>query len=97
MLNLSVILVIIGIFVLSTNAMYGSNPLTPALCDELTAPPKNTEESLTEREKCSVCDMMVINSETWDWSNHYDALCAGIPAHAQSWVSCFQTEFVFCW
>ncbi len=63
-------------------------PLTPELCAELTAPP--TDSTLTERERCSVCDMMVTNAEAWGWQGHYDALCTGMPSHAEPWVCiCF--------
>ena len=43
-------------------------------------------EPLLERESCSVCQLIVDNANTWNWGQHYSALCTGIPAHAREWV-----------
>ena len=58
--------------------------LSPEKCLEIgnTAP----SDIAIEREKCSICKVIVENANKWDWKKHYDALCEGVPPHAMEWV-----------
>eukprot|EP00753_Platysulcus_tardus_P009368 PLAT2011.1.p1 GENE.PLAT2011.1~~PLAT2011.1.p1 ORF type:complete len:176 (+),score=45.18 PLAT2011.1:22-549(+) len=35
----------------------------------------------TELDKCNLCQRIVENGFRWNWREHYDALCAAVPAH----------------
>ena len=68
--------------------------LDSAKCEMINAVPPR--DPLLEREHCAVCDQIVANSRRWNWAQHYESLCEGIPPHALSWVRrrkiCIRTQ-----
>ena len=57
--------------------------LSPEKCATLAnAPPS---EPILEKERCSLCELIVENSRQWNWVGHYSSMCEGVPPHAQEW------------
>merc|ERR1719231_449673 len=75
-------------------AVTAVDPLSPEMCSSLvTAEP---EDPLLEKEHCGICQMIVENSRLWNWGQHYDALCANMPAHAQDWCKHYACKLAEC-
>merc|ERR1719478_744057 len=49
-----------------------------------------------EREHCTVCALIVENSRKWNWGQHYEALCTGIPPHAMAWCMHYACRLSEC-
>ena len=72
-------------FVEVEQSVAGIPMLSPEKCATLAnAPPV---EAILEKERCSVCEIIVENARKWNWVGHYSSLCEGIPPHALEWVS----------
>lgn len=53
-------------------------------CEQLISIPP--PDPLLEKEHCSVCEQIVLNSRMWNWQQNYEALCTNVPPHALTWV-----------
>jgi hypothetical protein len=68
--------------------------LTPEKCATIAnAPPT---EPIIEKERCSICSIIVQNSNQWNWVNHYSSLCEGVPPHAQEWCEYYACKIAQC-
>jgi hypothetical protein len=78
----------------STAAISGIPMLSPEKCATLAnAPPA---EPILEKERCSLCDMIVENARKWNWVGHYSAMCEGVPPHALEWCEYYACKIAEC-
>ena len=84
-----------------------SLPLTQAVCETITAPAAiatsdtlmaKPVDPLSQREHCSVCNIIVQNSRKWTVAGgDLRRMCTGIPPHAQRWCLWYTCQlFLFC-
>ena len=68
--------------------------LSPEKCATLAnAPPY---EPILEKERCSLCELIVENSRQWNWVGHYSSMCEGVPPHAQEWCEYYACKLAEC-
>ena len=68
--------------------------LSPEKCATLAnAPPS---EPILEKERCSLCELIVENSRQWNWVGHYSSMCEGVPPHAQEWCEYYACKLAEC-
>ena len=75
-------------------ALSGIPMLSPEKCATLAnAPPA---EPILEKERCSLCDMIVDNARKWNWVGHYSSMCEGVPPHALEWCEYYACKIAEC-
>ena len=68
--------------------------LSPEKCATLANSPPS--ESILEKERCSICELIVENSRQWNWVGHYSSMCEGVPPHAQEWCEYYACKLAEC-
>lgn len=68
--------------------------LSPEKCATLANSPP--AEPILEKERCSVCELIVENSRQWNWVGHYSSMCEGVPPHAQEWCEYYACKLAEC-
>jgi hypothetical protein len=68
--------------------------LSPEKCATLSNSPP--AEPILEKERCSVCELIVENSRQWNWIGHYASMCEGVPPHAQEWCEYYACKMAEC-
>ena len=75
-------------------AVAGIPMLSPEKCATLSnAPPA---EPILEKERCSLCDVIVENARKWNWVGHYSSMCEGVPPHALEWCEYYACKIAEC-
>ena len=72
----------------------GSFVLDNARCESLIAIPP--PDPLLEKEHCNVCEMIVKNSNKWNWASNFESLCTGVPPHALPWCMHYVCKLTRC-
>ena len=84
-----------GSSLLEVSARTGGIPmLSPEKCATIAnAPP---QEPILEKERCSLCEIIVENSRKWNWVGHYSSMCEGVPPHALEWCDYYSFKIAEC-
>ena len=84
-----------GSSLLEVSARTGGIPmLSPEKCATIAnAPP---QEPILEKERCSLCEIIVENSRKWNWVGHYSSMCEGVSPHALEWCEYYSCKIAEC-
>jgi hypothetical protein len=102
--------VVVAVVITTQHVALGYNmsvPLTRQVCEALAAPQQvsgvsdavtRPDDPLTQREHCSLCNIIVQNSRRWSTTTgDLRRLCTGVPPHAQRFCMYYACKlFLFC-